>query len=321
MSAPHVPVLLDAILERAAPVSGAWIDGTLGAGGYARGLLEAGAAKVIGIDRDPLPHAMAAEWGAPFGDRLQTRLATFDALDEAGPVDGGVVLDLGVSSMQLDTAERGFSFRHDGPLDMRMGGDVPSAAELVNGASEGALADILHRYGEERAARRIARAIVRRRAEAPFETTADLADVVAAQLPRAKPGQAHPATRSFQAIRIAVNDEFGQLHRGLEAAERALAPGAWLAVVTFHSVEDRAVKRFLADRSDRGGGGSRHAAPEPPRDPGFEAPLKAAPPSEAEVAANPRARSARLRMARRTQAVAQPIRRAVLGLPEPVEWT
>lgn len=316
--APHVPVLLGAILERAAPVRGTWVDGTLGAGGYARGLLDAGAERVVGIDRDPTAHAMAAEWGA--GRGVETHETTFDRMDEVASGVDGVVLDLGVSSMQLDRAERGFSFRRGGPLDMRMGGEGPSAAALVNGASEAVLADILHRYGEERAARRIARAVVRRREEAAFETTTDLADVVAGQLPRAKPGQAHPATRAFQAIRIAVNDELGQLHRGLEAAERALAPGGWLAVVTFHSIEDRAVKRFLAERSDAGGGGSRHAPAAPPRDPGFAPPLKPAPPDAAEVEANPRARSARLRMARRTQAAARGVARRDLGLPEAVEW-
>ena len=317
----HVPVLLDAILTQAAPVRGTWIDGTLGAGGYARGLLAAGADRVVGIDRDPTAHDLARDWAAAFGDgRIALHLGTFSEMDEAATAVDGVVLDLGVSSMQLDRAERGFSFRRDGPLDMRMGGAGPSAADLVNAAPEAALADILHRYGEERAARRIARAIVRRREAAPFTATLDLAEVVAAQLPRLKPGQANPATRTFQALRIAVNDELGQLHEGLMAAERALAPGGWLAVVTFHSIEDRAVKRFLADRSDPGGGGSRHAAPAPERAPAFEAPLKPAPPSEAEVAANPRARSARLRMARRTQAAAQPIPRRTLGLPEAVDW-
>ncbi|MGB3553862.1 MAG: 16S rRNA (cytosine(1402)-N(4))-methyltransferase RsmH, partial [Jannaschia sp.] len=254
----HVPVLLAPILDAVAPVSGTWIDGTMGAGGYARGLLDAGAETVIGIDRDPLAHAMAAEWGASYGHRLRVEETVFSRMDAVADGVDGVVLDLGVSSMQLDRAERGFSFLRDGPLDMRMGEAGPNAADIVNEAPEEVLADILHRYGEERAARRIARAIVRRRADRPFATTLDLAEPGAACRPRPKPGQSHPATRSFQAIRIAVNDEFGELEAGLAAAERALAPAGWLAVVTFHSVEDRAVKRFLQHRSDAGGGGSRH---------------------------------------------------------------
>ena len=317
---PHTPVLIDAILDACAPVAGDWVDGTMGAGGYARALLAAGAARVIGLDRDPLAHAMAAEWGADLAPgRLDTHLTVFSAMDEVATGVDGVVLDLGVSSMQLDRPERGFSFLRDGPLDMRMGqGDGPSAADLVATLQEADLADILYRYGEERAARRIARAIVRRRAAAPIETTLDLADIVAGCLPRAKPGQAHPATRAFQALRIAVNDELGELHRGLEAAERALAPGGWLAVVTFHSLEDRAVKRFLAARADRGGGGSRHLPEAPARAPGFDPPSKAIAADAAEVAANPRARSARLRVARRTHAPAEGVARRALGLPDPV---
>ncbi len=321
--APHVPVLLDPILAAAAPVGGIWIDGTMGAGGYARGLLSAGASLVIGVDRDPLAHAMARGWGAEAvaSGRLSLVEDVFSAMDAAPGAEGGVagvVLDLGVSSMQLDRAERGFSFLRDGPLDMRMGEGGASAADLVNGADEADLADILHRYGEERAARRIARAIVRRRTEAPFERTGDLAETVAACLPRPKPGQSHPATRAFQAIRIAVNDEFGELAKGLAAAERALAPGGLLAVVSFHSVEDRAVKRFLADRSDEGGGGPRHAPARAPRTPAFAEVARAVSADGAEVAANPRARSARLRMARRTAAPAGEVARAALGLPEPV---
>ncbi len=314
----HVPVLLAPILDAVAPVSGTWIDGTMGAGGYARGLLDAGAETVIGIDRDPLAHAMAAEWGASYGHRLRVEETVFSRMDAVADGVDGVVLDLGVSSMQLDRAERGFSFLRDGPLDMRMGEAGPNAADIVNEAPEEVLADILHRYGEERAARRIARAIVRRRADRPFATTLELAETVAACLPRPKPGQSHPATRSFQAIRIAVNDEFGELEAGLAAAERALAPAGWLAVVTFHSVEDRAVKRFLQHRSDAGGGGSRHEPERPPRDPGFALVGRAVSATKAEVAANPRARSARLRLARRTEAPARPVARRDLGLPEPV---
>lgn len=310
--APHIPVLLGPLLERVAPVAGLWVDGTFGAGGYARALLDAGAARVIGIDRDPSVFALARPWAAAYGDRLRLVEGTFARLDEisGGPVDG-VVLDLGVSSMQLDEAARGFSFQKDGPLDMRMGGEGPTAADLVNTLPEARLADILFQYGEERAARRIARAIVAAR---PLATTLELAAVVARCLPRPKPGQSHPATRSFQALRIAVNDEFGQLVRGLEAAERALKPGGRLAVVTFHSLEDRIVKRFLQSRSGAGGG-SRHAPVARTAAPAFRLLGKAVAADAAEIARNPRARSAILRAAERTDAPAGPSDRAALGLP------
>lgn len=316
-AAPHVPVLLPPLLAAVAPVQGVWLDGTLGAGGYARGLLAAGAAQVIGIDRDPLALEMAQAWAAPYGDRMRLVRGTFGQLDEYAdaPLDG-VVLDLGVSSMQLDRAERGFSFNKDGPLDMRMSQEGPSAADLVNTADETTLADILYHYGEERASRRIARAIVRARGVSPVETTLQLSEIVSSCLPRPKPGQSHPATRSFQAIRIAVNTEFHELVDGLEAAERALKPGGMLAVVTFHSLEDRIVKRFMQLRSGRGGQGSRHAplvTPEPAR---FEAVTRRAiGADEAELAANPRSRSALLRIARRTDAPAGPVDRSGLGLP------
>ncbi|MEZ5778228.1 MAG: 16S rRNA (cytosine(1402)-N(4))-methyltransferase RsmH [Paracoccaceae bacterium] len=314
--APHVPVLLRPLLEAVAPVSGVWVDGTFGAGGYARGLLEAGADRVIGIDRDPSVFSMAEEWAPDYGDRLRLIEGTFSDLDAlAGePVDG-VVLDLGVSSMQLDQAERGFSFLRDGPLDMRMGANGPSAADLVNEAGEAEIADILFHYGEERASRRIARAIVAAR---PFVTTHDLARVIERCLPRAKPGQSHPATRSFQAIRIAVNDEFGQLADGLEAAERALKPGGWLAVVTFHSLEDRVVKRFFQVRSGGDGQGSRYAPAREAAAPAFTlSTRRAVAPDEVELAGNPRARSAKLRVGRRTDVPASPVDRSAIGLPKP----
>ncbi|TMV60892.1 16S rRNA (cytosine(1402)-N(4))-methyltransferase RsmH, partial [Thioclava sp. BHET1] len=214
-AAPHIPVLLQPILAGVAPVEGVWLDGTFGAGGYSRGLLAAGAARVIGIDRDPLAFELAAPWAGEFGARLRLVEGTFSDLDTlaAEPLDG-VVLDLGVSSMQLDRPERGFSFLRDGPLDMRMSQSGPSAADLVNGADEAVLADILYHYGEERASRRIARAIVAARQIAPIVTTAQLVAIVEKCLPRPKPGQSHPATRSFQAIRIAVNNEFGELVDG-----------------------------------------------------------------------------------------------------------
>jgi 16S rRNA (cytosine1402-N4)-methyltransferase len=319
-ASPHIPVLLRPLLAAVAPVSGCWVDGTFGAGGYTRGLLEAGAGDVIAIDRDPTVFDMAADWAAAYGSRLRLVEGTFSELDAlaGAPVDG-VVLDLGVSSMQLDRPERGFSFLREGPLDMRMSRSGPTAADLVNDAAEEALADILYHYGEERAARRIARAIVRARTAARIESTTQLAEIVANQLPRQKPGQSHPATRSFQAIRIAVNDEFGQLAAGLEAAERALKPGGRLAVVTFHSLEDRVVKRFLQLASSSGGGGSRYAPERAAETPRFAlTPKKAIGPDPDELAENPRARSARLRVATRTEAPAAPVDRTRLGLPAPV---
>lgn len=313
---PHIPVLIEPLVAGVTPVAGTWLDGTFGAGGYARALLDAGADKIIGLDRDPSVLDLAS-WIAPFGERVELIETTFSTLADYGPLDG-VVLDLGVSSMQLDQAERGFSFMKDGPLDMRMGGQGTSAADLVNEADQDRLADILYHFGEERAARRIARAIVERR---PLTTTAELADVVSSQLPRPKPGQSHPATRSFQAIRIAVNDEFGELITALEAAEEALVPGGWLAVVTFHSLEDRVVKRFLQARASKGGGGNRYAPDQPSQEPAFTLkPRRAIEPSEAELAANPRARSAKLRLAQRTSAPAAKPDRSTLGLPGPTQW-
>ncbi len=314
---PHIPVLLGAILTAVAPVRGIWLDATFGAGGYARGLLDAGADRVIAVDRDPLAFELAQPWAGDYGARLRPAPGTFDQLDTlAGEPLDGVVMDLGVSSMQLDRAERGFSFLRDGPLDMRMGQEGPSAADIVNGASESLLADILVHYGEERAARRIARAIVKGRAENIINSTLQLSGIIEKCLPRAKPGQSHPATRSFQALRIAVNDELRQLVDGLSAAERALKPGGALAVVTFHSIEDRIVKRFLQDRASAGGGGSRHAPEAAKREPTFVlTPKRAIAPEAAEIEANPRARSAKLRVARRTEAEATEVDRARLGLP------
>ncbi|ARJ68639.1 16S rRNA (cytosine(1402)-N(4))-methyltransferase RsmH [Paracoccus contaminans] len=315
MAAPHLPVLLRPLLDAVAPVTGVWIDGTFGAGGYARGLLGAGADRVIGIDRDPAVFAMAAPWAGEYGERLRLVPGTFSDLDIlAGQAVEGVVLDLGVSSMQLDQAERGFSFLRDGPLDMRMSGDGPSAADLLNGADESVIADVLYHYGEERAARRIARAIIRAR---PLATTAQLAEVVQSCLPRPKPGQSHPATRAFQAVRIWVNDEFGQLVAGLAAAERALKPGGRLAVVSFHSLEDRIVKRFMQARANAAGGGSRHAPRIVQDAPAFTLPFRRAiGPDDAELAGNPRARSAHLRVALRTDAPAGQADPAALGLPQ-----
>ena len=311
--APHVPVLIDAILSACAPIRGTWLDGTFGAGGYTRRLLDTGADRVIAIDRDPLAFEMARDWIGDYGDRIVPVADTFSNLDSHGAALDGVVLDLGVSSMQLDRAERGFSFLRDGPLDMRMSQDGVSAKDLVNSADEAELADILYLYGEERASRRIARAIVAAR---PLDTTLQLARVVEGCLPRAKPGQSHPATRTFQALRIAVNDEYGELASGLMAAERALAPGGQLAVVTFHSVEDRMAKRLLQARSGQTANANRFAPALEEVTPAFtQASRKAIAPDASEIAANPRARSAKLRVATRTDAPAEPVDRKSLGMP------
>ena len=314
---PHIPVLLRSLLEALAPISGTWLDGTFGAGGYTRAFLDAGADKVFAVDRDPLAFELAADWAAQYGERLVMCPGVFSEMDEFATDLDGVVLDLGVSSMQLDRAERGFSFVKDGPLDMRMSQEGPSAADIVNEASEAALADILFHYGEERASRRIARAIVRARTDAPITTTLQLAELIESCLPRSKPGQSHAATRSFQALRIAVNAEYNELFEGLMAAERALKPGGKLAVVTFHSVEDRMVKRFMTARSGQTGRANRYA-PEAQADaPRFtQTTRKAIAPDAVELAANPRARSARLRIATRTDAPAGAIDARSIGMPE-----
>lgn len=316
---PHIPVLLRPLLDQCAPIGGLWLDGTFGAGGYARGLIAAGADRVIGIDRDPLAHQMAAAWLPEYGGRIDLRQGTFSELDTlAGEALDGVVLDLGVSSMQLDLAERGFSFQKDGPLDMRMSQSGDSAADLVNTAEEGHLADILYHYGEERASRRIARAIVEARSRAPLTRTLELAEVIARCLPRPKPGQSHPATRSFQAIRIAVNTEFQELAEGLAAAERALKPGGLLAVVSFHSLEDRIVKRFFQIASGHQANANRYAPATADSAARFEmVTRRAVGPDDVELAENPRARSAKLRVGRRTAAAPQTVPAADLGLPEP----
>ncbi|EYD71219.1 16S rRNA (cytosine(1402)-N(4))-methyltransferase RsmH [Limimaricola hongkongensis] len=312
--APHVPVLLRPLIAALAPIEGIWLDGTFGAGGYTRALLDAGADKVFAVDRDPSTHQMAQAWAGQYGDRLQMREGRFSQLDTlAGEMLDGVVLDLGVSSMQIDQAERGFSFQKDGPLDMRMGTTGPSAADIVNEAEESHLARILFLYGEERQSRRIARAIVAAR---PVTTTLQLAEIIARCLPRPKPGQSNPATRSFQALRIAVNEEYDELYEGLAAAERALKPGGLLGVVTFHSVEDRMVKRFMQLRAGATGNANRFAPEIEGPPPAFELKgRKAVGPDDEELAANPRARSARLRVARRTDAPAGRADPAALGMP------
>jgi 16S rRNA (cytosine1402-N4)-methyltransferase len=303
---PHTPVLLAEVLAALEPAPGQLIvDGTFGAGGYSRAFLERGA-EVVAFDRDPAARAYAA--ALPSSGRLrliENRFSTMTQhLGEAAA--DGVALDLGVSSMQLDEPARGFSLMRDGPLDMRMGAEGPTAAELVNEADADQLVRVFRDYGEERQARRIAGAIVRRRAEQPFTRTLDLAEVVERALGGRRGAKLHPATRVFQALRIAVNAELEELESGLAAAERVLKAGGRLAVVSFHSLEDRIVKTFLAERSGRFGGGSRHAPPvaKGPA-PSFELIFNGARgPSDAEAAANPRARSAKLRAAVRTAAPA-----------------
>ncbi|MCF2904363.1 16S rRNA (cytosine(1402)-N(4))-methyltransferase RsmH [Octadecabacter sp. CECT 8868] len=314
-SPPHIPVLIGPLVAACSPVRGTWLDGTFGAGGYSKQLLDAGAAKIIGVDRDP-DVFKNAQWAVD-DPRIELVEDTFSNLDVIASNLDGIVLDLGVSSMQLDQAERGFSFMRDGPLDMRMGQEGQSAADIINEATETDLADILFTYGEERASRRIARKIVSERDREPITTTLRLAKLIEGCLPRSKPGQSHPATRSFQAIRIAVNDEYGQLAEGLEAAERALKPGGHLAVVTFHSVEDRMVKRFLQQRGGGTGNANRYAPAIEAVKPAFEIlTKKAVGPDEAELEQNPRARSAKLRVARRTDAPAGPVDRNKLGMPQ-----
>ena len=320
--APHVPVLLDEVLEALSPQSGdVIIDGTFGAGGYTRALARAGA-RVIAIDRDPDAIAAGADLVAESGGRVSLVQGRFADLDRHCATGGkarvdGVVLDLGVSSMQLDRAERGFSFRQDGPLDMRMERDGPSAADLVNAMPQKDLTRVIGLLGEEKRASAVSRAICERRKTRPFARTADLADVVEKVVGRPVRGRSiHPATRTFQALRIHVNGELDQVAAALGAAERALAPGGRMVIVTFHSLEDRIVKRFFADRSRTRGGGSRHM-PETDVPPAtFEMLVKGArEPSDAEIERNPRARSAKLRAARRTDAPARALDVAAFGVP------
>ncbi|HEY2134595.1 MAG TPA: 16S rRNA (cytosine(1402)-N(4))-methyltransferase RsmH [Xanthobacteraceae bacterium] len=305
----HIPVLVRPVVAHLCVRAGAtYIDGTFGAGGYARAILAAADCRVLGLDRDQTAVALAAGQVDEAGGRLTVAESRFSELDEAAAGFGitavdGVVLDLGVSSMQLDSGDRGFSFRLDGPLDMRMGASGPDAADVVAAAQERTLADIIFGLGEERHSRAVARAIVKARAEAPIRTTRALADIVS-RVVHTRPGDIHPATRTFQALRLFVNDELGELQRGLIAAERILKPGGRLVVVSFHSLEDRIVKTFLAQRAGSRAG-SRHMPQVEERPASFTILTKRpVGPDEAEVAANPRARSAKLRAAERTAAPA-----------------
>jgi 16S rRNA (cytosine1402-N4)-methyltransferase len=312
---PHVPVLLAEVLTALAPLPGARIvDGTFGAGSYSRALLEAGAS-VIAIDRDPNVATFAEALRAEFPERFNFIPGAFSALDQlvvGQPIDG-VVLDIGVSSMQLDEAGRGFSFMREGPLDMRMAGEGESAADLVNTLDETELANLLFAYGEERKSRRIAHGIVAARASEPITTTTQLARLIEKAIGR-KPGDMHPATRSFQALRIAVNAEFDELVEGLFASERLLGEGGRLAVVTFHSLEDRIVKRFF-DPEKGGPAQSRHLPQTIAEDRRWIDVAKARKPGSTELARNPRARSAILRSARRSSAPARPVSYDGLGVP------
>ncbi len=305
----HVPVLGREAVEMLAPKAGeTYVDATFGAGGYSRAILSVGGTRVIAIDRD----RTAVAGGFNLVDRSEGRLTLVEdrfsnlagvCAAEGVTVVDGVVMDVGVSSMQLDQAGRGFSFRLDGPLDMRMGQTGPTAADVVAKASEAELADIIYLFGEERHSRSVARAIIAARKETPITTTRGLADIVA-RVVRAKPGEIHPATRTFQGLRIFVNEELDELQTALEAAERVLKPGGRLAVVSFHSLEDRIVKNFLNERG-KTGGGSRHLPEVKQAAPSFRLlTRKPVTPGEDEMTANPRARSAKLRGAERTEAPA-----------------
>ncbi len=308
-AAPHIPVLLDEVVAALAPAPGeTFVDGTFGAGGYTRAILSKGAARVFAFDRDPEAIQYGETLAASSGGRLTLVPERFSRMRQALADRGvdrvdGVTLDIGVSSMQLDQAERGFSFQADGPADMRMSREGESAADFLNHADEAEIADVLFRLGEEPKARRIARAIVAAR---PIERTAQLAGIVRKAAGHHPGMKKDPATRTFQAVRIHVNQELAELEGGLAAAERVLLPGGRLAVVTFHSLEDRIVKRFLKERSGALPAGSRHrpAANETGPAPTFETVARPVRPGAAELAANPRARSATLRAARRTAAPA-----------------
>jgi 16S rRNA (cytosine1402-N4)-methyltransferase len=305
----HIPVLGRQAIEMLSPRDGGiYVDATFGAGGYSRGILDIAGTRIIGIDRD----RSAVAGGFGLVDRSDGRLTLVEdrfsnlagicAAQGFEAVDG-VVMDVGVSSMQLDQADRGFSFRLDGPLDMRMGQDGPTAADVVAKASEADLANIIYIFGEERHSRGVARAIVAARKEAPIATTRALADIVS-KVVRSKPNEIHPATRTFQALRIFVNEELDELHLALSAAEHMLKPGGRLVAVAFHSLEDRIVKNFLVERA-RAGGGSRHLPEIAQGAPSFailtKRPVTA---DDQEISANPRARSAKLRAAERTAAPA-----------------
>ena len=342
----HIPVLLSEVVESLAPQNGDLIiDGTFGAGGYSRAILDAANCRVLAFDRDITAVRAASAMCAEFPNRLRvinmpfSRMEEFARLEETpdntpsieGPFIDGVVLDIGVSSMQLDQAERGFSFQSDGPLDMRMSAAIDpltggaaetgeSAADFLNSADEDTIANIIYTYGEEHKSRTIARAIVKARTAKPFTRTLELADVVLRVFHGRKIDGRHPATRTFQALRIYINDELGELAKALADAERILKPGGRLVVVTFHSLEDRIVKKFFAGRSGKESHGSRHL---PERSIKSNAPsfriVNSRPltPSKGELDLNPRSRSARLRSGIRTEAQPWPLDFDDLAVPQP----
>ena len=323
----HVPVMCAEVVEALQPEDGGfYVDGTFGAGGYARAVLDAADCRLLGIDRDPDAIAAGDALVRAYDGRLMLKEGPFSTLLDLVREEGvesvnGVALDLGVSSMQLDEAARGFSFRADGPLDMRMDqgrtAETPSAAEVVNGASEGLLVRIISVLGEEKRAKAVARAIIRARDDGPITGTLQLAQLVERAVP-VPPGKRtiHPATRIFQALRIFVNRELEELANGLAAAEELIAPGGRLAVVSFHSLEDRIVKRFFAERTGRTGRGSRHMPEQVQTAPSFREVFRGArEPGEAEIEANPRSRSARLRVGERTEADPFALNTKPLGVP------
>jgi 16S rRNA (cytosine1402-N4)-methyltransferase len=322
--APHIPVLLDAVVAAMAPAVDDHprpliVDGTFGFGGYSCALMDTYTTQLIGIDRDPNAQARAQTITESYSGRFSFLAGRFGDMADLLPPEThrkitGIVLDIGVSSMQLDEAERGFSFSRNGPLDMRMEQSGTSAADLVNTLPEAELARLIWEYGEDRLSRRIARAICKRRDEKPFTETEDLATIIKSAYPPPRGKNAgkdiHPATRTFQALRIAVNDELGELTRALHAAVPLLAPGGVLAVVTFHSLEDRIVKRFFDKSCGRRSNPSRHepmaTIDDAPAATFTQKGRKPIGPTETEVHANPRARSAKLRAAVRTAAPAEP---------------
>ena len=311
---PHYPVMLNEVLENLAPKAGeVHVDGTLGAGGYTRAILSAAPCEVVSVDRDQLAIDMAQKWQSDYEGRSRIIKGCFGDVEALlkenaiGQVDG-FVLDLGVSSMQLDQGERGFSFRFDGPLDMRMSqgnDDIPTAADIVNTTKQDDLANLIYKYGEERASRRVANAICRARSEEKITTTGRLAEIVRSAVPHSKKDKIDPATRTFQALRIAVNDELGELERALEASLSILKPGGRLVMVTFHSLEDRIVKSFMREKSGNLPAPSRHVpmTAEEKAEPLLKlVSKKAIEPTEKECRENPRSRSAKLRTAIRTEA-------------------
>jgi 16S rRNA (cytosine1402-N4)-methyltransferase len=320
----HVPVLLEeAMAALDLHDGGTYIDATFGGGGYARAMLARAATQIIAYDRDPDAAARAGAFADEFDTRFSLITERFSALAVDQPVDG-VVFDLGVSSFQFDEGERGFSFQSDADLDMRMEKEGPAAADAVNQLSEAALADLIYFYGEDDDSRRIARGIVQARAAKAITRTTALADIVERAVGGRKGARIHPATKTFQALRILVNDELHELALGLSAAEQALKPGGRLVVVAFHSLEDRMVKSFLTERAGAGGRGSRHFPEvEPENAPSFTLERRrSTAPGESETAANPRARSASLRWAQRTDAPAWgPVTQSIVANIAEAEWS